>query len=189
MPAMEPRIQYAQTADGVSIAFWTVGEGPPLGDERPAVKEDGGNGRGQVHPGGERLGVDRASQDENRDGREERKGCGRGGLPLEAPQGLEHPPPLLFGEASDLLFDELSRPDEEEDDHRLGKKGEEDRRDSVRDVSGDERLGGRGRRDQVGRDGESLNRSREKSHQSQGSCDEKGERHFRQHSNGRRIDP
>jgi class 3 adenylate cyclase len=27
---MEPRIQYAQTADGVSIAFWTLGEGPPL---------------------------------------------------------------------------------------------------------------------------------------------------------------
>src|SRR4030042_402023 len=30
MAAMEPRIQYAQTADGVSIAFWTLGEGPPL---------------------------------------------------------------------------------------------------------------------------------------------------------------
>jgi class 3 adenylate cyclase len=27
---MEPRIQYAQTADGVSIAFWTLGEGAPL---------------------------------------------------------------------------------------------------------------------------------------------------------------
>jgi class 3 adenylate cyclase len=27
---MEPRIQYAQTADGVSIAFWTLGEGPPF---------------------------------------------------------------------------------------------------------------------------------------------------------------
>ncbi len=27
---MEPRIQYARTADGVSIAFWEVGEGPPL---------------------------------------------------------------------------------------------------------------------------------------------------------------
>jgi class 3 adenylate cyclase len=27
---MEPRIQYAQTADGVSIAFWTLGEGPAL---------------------------------------------------------------------------------------------------------------------------------------------------------------
>jgi len=26
---MEPRIQYAQTADGVSIAFWTLGEGTP----------------------------------------------------------------------------------------------------------------------------------------------------------------
>jgi class 3 adenylate cyclase len=26
---MEPRIQYARTADGVSIAFWTLGEGPP----------------------------------------------------------------------------------------------------------------------------------------------------------------
>ncbi len=25
-----PPIQYARTADGVSIAFWTVGEGPPL---------------------------------------------------------------------------------------------------------------------------------------------------------------
>ena len=27
---MEPRIQYAQTKDGVSIAYWTMGEGPPL---------------------------------------------------------------------------------------------------------------------------------------------------------------
>jgi len=27
---MEPRIQYAQTADGVSIAFWTLGEGVPF---------------------------------------------------------------------------------------------------------------------------------------------------------------
>jgi hypothetical protein len=27
---MEPRIQYAKTADGVSIAFWTLGQGPPL---------------------------------------------------------------------------------------------------------------------------------------------------------------
>jgi class 3 adenylate cyclase len=27
---MEPRIQYARTADGVSIAFWTLGEGEPL---------------------------------------------------------------------------------------------------------------------------------------------------------------
>jgi class 3 adenylate cyclase len=27
---MEPRIQYAQTTDGVSIAFWTLGEGTPF---------------------------------------------------------------------------------------------------------------------------------------------------------------
>jgi class 3 adenylate cyclase len=27
---MEPRIQYAKTADGVSIAFWTLGEGMPV---------------------------------------------------------------------------------------------------------------------------------------------------------------
>jgi class 3 adenylate cyclase len=27
---MEPRIQYAQTRDGASIAFWTAGQGPPL---------------------------------------------------------------------------------------------------------------------------------------------------------------
>jgi len=27
---MEPRIQYARTSDGVSIAFWTLGEGAPL---------------------------------------------------------------------------------------------------------------------------------------------------------------
>ncbi len=26
---MEPRIQYAKTTDGVSIAFWTMGEGTP----------------------------------------------------------------------------------------------------------------------------------------------------------------
>src|SRR3990172_3503106 len=29
---MEPRIQYAKTSDGVSIAFAAAGEGPPLGD-------------------------------------------------------------------------------------------------------------------------------------------------------------
>ncbi|MEX2160078.1 MAG: adenylate/guanylate cyclase domain-containing protein [Dehalococcoidia bacterium] len=27
---MEPSVQYAQTADGVSIAFWTYGSGPPI---------------------------------------------------------------------------------------------------------------------------------------------------------------
>ncbi|KPK45909.1 MAG: hypothetical protein AMJ77_06660 [Dehalococcoidia bacterium SM23_28_2] len=27
---MEPRIQYARTTDGVSIAFWTLGEGAPF---------------------------------------------------------------------------------------------------------------------------------------------------------------
>ena len=27
---MEPRIQYAKTKDGVSIAFWTLGEGPTM---------------------------------------------------------------------------------------------------------------------------------------------------------------
>lgn len=27
---MEPRIQYAKTSDGVNIAYWTLGEGPPL---------------------------------------------------------------------------------------------------------------------------------------------------------------
>ena len=27
---MEPRIQYAQPADGVSIAFWPLGEGMPI---------------------------------------------------------------------------------------------------------------------------------------------------------------
>jgi hypothetical protein len=27
---MEPRIQYAQTADGVSITFWTLGDGMPV---------------------------------------------------------------------------------------------------------------------------------------------------------------
>ena len=28
---MEPRIQYAKTEDGVNIAFWTLGEGSPVG--------------------------------------------------------------------------------------------------------------------------------------------------------------
>ncbi len=27
---MEPRIQYAKTSDGVNIAYWTMGAGPPL---------------------------------------------------------------------------------------------------------------------------------------------------------------
>ena len=30
IPTMEPRIQYAKTKDGVSIAYWTLGEGKPL---------------------------------------------------------------------------------------------------------------------------------------------------------------
>ena len=34
---MEPRIQYAKTADGVSIAFWTLGEGTPLVVMPPSV--------------------------------------------------------------------------------------------------------------------------------------------------------
>src|SRR3990170_2268530 len=29
-PIMEPRVQYAQTEDGVGIAYWAMGEGPPL---------------------------------------------------------------------------------------------------------------------------------------------------------------
>jgi class 3 adenylate cyclase len=32
---MEPRIQYAQTADGVSVAFWTQGEGTPFVEMPP----------------------------------------------------------------------------------------------------------------------------------------------------------
>ena len=27
---MEPRIQYTKTEDGVSVAYWTLGEGVPL---------------------------------------------------------------------------------------------------------------------------------------------------------------
>jgi hypothetical protein len=27
---MEPRIQYAQTSDGVGIAYWTLGDGMPV---------------------------------------------------------------------------------------------------------------------------------------------------------------
>ena len=30
VPAMEPRIQYVKTSDGVSIAYWTMGEGDAL---------------------------------------------------------------------------------------------------------------------------------------------------------------
>jgi hypothetical protein len=34
---MEPRIQYAQTTDGVSIAYWTLGEGMPFISMPPAA--------------------------------------------------------------------------------------------------------------------------------------------------------
>ena len=37
---MEPRIQYATTADGVSIAYWSIGEGLPLVD--PAARDSPG---------------------------------------------------------------------------------------------------------------------------------------------------
>jgi len=30
MPAMEPPIQYARTSDGFNIAYWTLGDGPPV---------------------------------------------------------------------------------------------------------------------------------------------------------------
>ncbi len=30
MGAVEPQIQYTKTADGISIAYWTMGQGPPL---------------------------------------------------------------------------------------------------------------------------------------------------------------
>jgi hypothetical protein len=30
---MEPRIQYAKTKDGVSIAYWTLGDGTPQMDD------------------------------------------------------------------------------------------------------------------------------------------------------------
>ncbi len=31
---MEPRIQYAKTKDGVSIAYWTLGKGMPVAHMR-----------------------------------------------------------------------------------------------------------------------------------------------------------
>jgi pimeloyl-ACP methyl ester carboxylesterase len=34
---MEPRIQYATTSDGISIACWSIGEGPPLVNPPPAL--------------------------------------------------------------------------------------------------------------------------------------------------------
>ena len=34
---MEPRIQYAQTEDGVSIAYWTLGEGKPPLVQMPTI--------------------------------------------------------------------------------------------------------------------------------------------------------
>ena len=34
---MEPRIQYATTSDGVSIAFWSIGEGLPIVNPPPAL--------------------------------------------------------------------------------------------------------------------------------------------------------
>jgi hypothetical protein len=45
---MEPRIQYAQTTDGVSIAYYTLGEGAPLVMTPSFVLG---------HPPGERCGV------------------------------------------------------------------------------------------------------------------------------------
>ena len=34
---MEPRIQYATTADGVNIAFWAIGEGPAWLRSKPLL--------------------------------------------------------------------------------------------------------------------------------------------------------
>ncbi len=38
---MEPRIQYAKTEDGVSIAFSTMGEGKPLVESRRVIHREG----------------------------------------------------------------------------------------------------------------------------------------------------
>ena len=37
---MKPRIQYAETKDGVSIAFWTLGEGSPLVSHLLSIGKD-----------------------------------------------------------------------------------------------------------------------------------------------------
>ncbi len=38
---MEPRIQYAKTKDGVSIAYWATGEGKPLVESRRVIHREG----------------------------------------------------------------------------------------------------------------------------------------------------
>ncbi len=38
---MEPRIQYAQIKDGVSIAYYTLGEGKPLVESRRVIHREG----------------------------------------------------------------------------------------------------------------------------------------------------
>ena len=39
---MEPHIQYCKTSDGVSIAFWMLGEGTSLGGEYTHLPKPGG---------------------------------------------------------------------------------------------------------------------------------------------------
>ncbi len=54
---MEPRIQYAQTRDGVAIAIWTLGEGTP------AIPNLGTPPDAEVvrnHPSGEGLCADQS---------------------------------------------------------------------------------------------------------------------------------
>ena len=46
---MEPRIQYAQTADGVSVAFWTLGEGMALVRIPPAPLHEKGRPKLQLN--------------------------------------------------------------------------------------------------------------------------------------------
>ena len=58
---MEPRIQYAQTDDGVSIAYWTLGEGMPfvqvLGPWTPSAPSRSLTGGLLTHLGLEHHGV------------------------------------------------------------------------------------------------------------------------------------
>src|SRR3990172_7351777 len=58
---MEPRIQYAQTADGVSIAFCSLGEGAPLVDlgSQPYTNFQVRLQNPLYHPWNERLGANR----------------------------------------------------------------------------------------------------------------------------------
>src|SRR6266542_4401226 len=171
------RENFPRVDEGIAHQPMVLGEGTPLGEESPRVDRHGGEGGGEVRPGGKGARVHGASQDENGDRGEKREGRGRRGLRLETAESIQDGAALRLGIGGDFFLHELAGADEVEDDHRLRKEGEENSRDRKTDVPGDEMAGGRrGGMEGRGED-EALRGGREKARERQQRRQEQRDRH------------